>query len=60
MSVATRSSVREEEDGVVMTALEEGRGPTPATLTRQQLPRVSHGTLCTVAVVIIPLHLLPR
>lgn len=59
MLVATWSSVSKEENGLVTTALEEGPSPTPATLTRQQLPWVSHSTLCTVVVVITPLHLLP-
>lgn len=60
MLVATWFSVSEEEDGLVTTALEDGLGPTPATLARQWLPPVSHGTLCTMAVIIKPLHLMPR
>lgn len=60
MSVAMWSSVREEEeeDGLVRAVLEGGPGPALATLTRQQLPRVSHSTLCTAALALTARHLL--
>lgn len=60
MAVATWSSVRgeEEEDGLVRIVLEEGPGPTLATHTRQWLPWVSHGTLCTAALALTAVHLL--
>lgn len=58
MSVAVWSSVREEEeDGLVRAVLEEGSGPTLAALTRQRLPRVSHGSLCTAALALTALLL---
>lgn len=61
MSVAVWSSVRkeeEEEDGLVRTVLEGGPGPTLATLTRQRLLCMSHGTLDTAALALTALHLL--
>lgn len=65
MSVTMWSSVREEEegeeeeeeDGLVRTVLMEGLGPTLATVTRQQLLWVSHGSLCTAVLALTALHL---
>ncbi|KAI1232949.1 hypothetical protein IHE44_0006136 [Lamprotornis superbus] len=48
----------EEEDALVQAVLGEGLGPTLATLTRQWLLRVNHGTLYTAALALTALHLL--